>query len=211
MSCDNNTSLITSKAMDRIEIYKSLYYYELSRKEEHRTALGLPAGILALVGGVAGVYIKELADSDIGDFSTVILFIITFMLMVGIMSTLYYLGKSYHNNDYRRIPYVADFEKYYDGLRKHYEGDVGEEMLIDKEFESEFVDRIASEQMANSITNEYRTDQLYLANFCLLSCLVLVALGAVPYFFRLLDRNDEPQKVEIVSTSSYTPPADSTQ
>ncbi|HMB90901.1 MAG TPA: hypothetical protein VKP65_08645 [Rhodothermales bacterium] len=181
--------------MNRLEFYKDLYFAELERKEELRTALTLPIGILTVLGGVIAIYLREIGRAEMLDVSISFLGVFTFLLIMSFLATVRNLVKSYHVYTYDFVPYATDLEQAYQDLVVYHE--TVEEAEAD--FESSVLQSLVIAHRKNAFNNDSKSSHIHNANQTLIYCLVLALICAIPYFLRTLDSKDVVQRIEIVN------------
>lgn len=195
--------------MDRLKFYETLYATELKRKEELRTALTLPTGILTVLGGVIAIYLREIGSAIAAGAgtsgSTAALGVFVFLLIISFLVTVGHLLSSYHDYTYDYVPYATDLEQAYQEYVDHF--DTLEE--ADSEFEASVLASLISAQRKNAFNNDSKSSKLHEANQTLVYCLVLALICSVPYFLRTLQREAPVQLIEIVDSeqdSAIQPP-----
>ena len=197
-TADVQRLLKPSLPLNRAAFYQTLYFAELKRKEELRTALTLPTGILTVLGGVIAIFLRELGRANTVDATVSVLGVLTFLLIISFLLTVSHLIRSYHDYTYDYIPYATDLELAYQELLDYHE--TAEEAEAD--FEASVLHRLVTAHRRNAFNNDSKSSHLHNANQGLIYCLVLVLLCAIPYFLRTLQHNEAVQQIEIVNPTS---------
>lgn len=173
----------------RIDLYETLYFKELQRKEDLRKALNLPTGVLTIIGGVLVVYSREAVTSVAsGSVAWGALSVLTLLLPLTFVVTVRHLLAAYREFEYASLQYIADLEEGYQDLKRYYDSDESTpdpEAAAQRDFELEVIDSLAKTHQKNAFANEERSRSLYEANRALVFCLVLTMLTAIPYLIRI--------------------------
>jgi len=181
--------------MDRLDLYRQLYFEELRRKEELRSALALPVGMLTVLGGVIAIYIRVLGRSSISDPWVVLLGIGTLLLMGTFLLTVTHLIKSYHDYTYSFVPYAPDLEEAFANLMEYHEA----KGQARADFEAELIGSFSKAHKINAFNNDSKSGHLHNANQMLVYSIALVLVCSVPFFVRTNSTSPDVQKVEITN------------
>ncbi|MGQ7279984.1 hypothetical protein ACT91Q_18730 [Brevibacillus thermoruber] len=195
--------------MDRHELYKEMYYYELEQKEKINNRLGILIGILPVLFG-AGFYCLENSDQvNLGNWTTIFYIILSLFLLSLVLTTIYII-RTYLGYKYRYLSLPSDIEQYLHALRGFYEseGNYTEEVvnqLISSDLK-EFLTNIYIENTNfNMIENERKLQFLWRAGAFFTASIVCGALLGMLYFWGKDDQLQKPIKVQVVNVNGFSP------
>lgn len=182
---------------------KGRYDFELQRKEQQTTSLGLPVGVLGGLGGVVALMARSFTWTD-----TRLVVLFAPLLVVDVISfivCMVYLSRVYHRQTYVYLPKLADLDAALREWREFYQDAKASAPGDEDFFEHEFRRRIIDATDRNTETNDVRSALLYWARVWLLTVLWVTTIAGIPYVADQV-RHFMPRP----ATTQQTPPAATT-
>ncbi len=186
--------------MNLEEIYREHYFFEINRKHQLTSQLGIPIGVLTILGGVIAFFVKSV--QYIADVKWIMLAAIVLISMFFLGRTIYYLIRSYYGYTYRYIPTPKEIEKYREELVAYYEAEGTPEGDPGTEIKDFLLDRYAICTHENTINNDSKSAYFHKANTSLIFTLILVILCSIPYLLIKYSQPEAIQKIEIINFPS---------
>lgn len=203
---DSNNKLLESVDMDKIILYREIYYREIERKNDLEKSLVLPAGLITALCTALFYFITKF------NFSCClwlrILFVILTCLATGCIGvTIYYLFKAYNNftfgYEYHYIPYCGFIEEYYIDLIDYYSKRHKQKMIVmrktEERFKKYFIDQYIEKSDENMYNNDMKQSYLYRARVFLIFSLISIFLLVIPYGLNYYNYSNSMRKVIIVN------------
>lgn len=182
--------------MDKHEFLKEHYFFEISRRHQLTSALSIPIGIVAILGGVLAFFLQNIKPSF--SPSSLVLTILLVLAVYFVIRTIYFIIKSYHNYTYGYVATPKQLMEYYKQLIEYYKSIGSSTDEADKELELQINDQYAHYASQNTRNNDSKSEYLHKANSNLIYSLVLVTVCAGPYLFITQSGEDRVQKFELV-------------
>ena len=179
--------------------FEELYKSELEHRERLRGAVGLPLGLLMVIGGLLGTMSQSI------ELRPALLSVLFWIAVTGgvvyFVRAAYFLVLSYHGHVYKAMPFALQRKEYRDQLREwhaKYGGGAGEG---DVEF-ANYIERLYAEAAdRNAYVNTVKSEYLFSANASLILCVILTAIAYLPYAVSRRLVSEPVQKVQIVEPS----------
>lgn len=181
---------------------EELYKQETEHRERIRTALGVPVGLLVVIGGGLGAMLQS-AWIEVG------VLCIFFWLLASascgfFLKAMYFLVRSYHGHVYRQMPFPAEQLRYRDGLREWHNKYGGGQVEADREYAAYLEDRYTDAADHNAYVNVAKSEYLFRANASMVNCVVLTVLAFVPFATHRISNPAAVQKIEILKWPTDT-------
>lgn len=161
------------------DFLKSRYDFELQRKEQQTTSLGLPVGILGGLGSVMALMARSFTWNSV---SLVVWFAPLLVFdVISFLVCMWYLSRVYHRQTYVYLPRLADLDSTLKEWRDFYQDAKVSEPADEDFFEHEFRRRIIDATDRNTETNDIRSALLYWARVWLLTILWVTTFAGIPY------------------------------
>ena len=198
------------------DFIKDQYLFELERKNQLRISLNLPTGVLIVLGGLLGFFVKEFPY----DFSTPTTFI--FLLFLGIatiffLKAVYHLIRSFYGRTYVFIETPGELKIYYDKLLQHHrnlsdyyksleeyygveprESDYPKpEVLAKQDFQEFLSQKYISATNENTWNNDSKSERLHSANLFLIFTLCSTLVCSVPFLYADLNKPEKIHRIRI--------------
>lgn len=160
------------------DFLKGRYDFELQRREQQTTSIGLPVGILGGLGSVMALMARSFTWSDV----TLTSFFAPLLVLgvVAFVICMVYLSRVYHRQTYVYLPKLADLDNTLAEWREFYQD--SKVSGADQDFfEHEFRRRIMDATDRNTDINDERSALLYWARVWLLTVLWLTTFAGIPY------------------------------
>lgn len=183
--------------MNLQEIYKEHYFFEINRKHQLTSQLGIPIGVLTILGGAIAFFVKSVQYAY--DMKFLLLGAAVLISIFFLGRTIYYLIRSYYGFTYRYIPTPQEIEGYKQELSVYYETERALECDADKEVKEFLSERYAICTHENTINNDSKSAYLHKANTSLIFTLIFVMLCSVPYLSIKFTQPEKVQKIEIIN------------
>ncbi len=184
------------------EIYKEHYFFEINRKHQITGQLGIPIGVLTILGGAIAFFVKSVQYNF--DIKCLILAGTILISIFFLVRTIYCLIRSYYGYLYRYVPTPQEIEEYRKELSAYYESEATPEGDVNKEIEDYLLERYAICTHANTINNDSKSAYLHKANKYLIFTLIFVIISSIPYLAIKFTQPEHIQKIEIVNIPPKT-------
>ncbi len=170
-----------AETFDYIEdLYKEIYYREHERRENIRSGLNFPAGIIVILGGVLAFYITNLPRLNF-DILTTFFGITLFGMLIGITWAVYHVFRVYYGHDMYFIATTKKLEDYRKDLQDYYGiNDLYDEKTVD-ELRRFLVDQYIQCSTYNTLVNDKKSAYLHRANRGIIIALISLFLSLFPY------------------------------
>ena len=178
--------------------FEDLYKSESEHRERLRGAVGLPLGLLMVIGGLLGT-MSQSVEAKLA-IPSVLFWLAATVGVVYFVRAAYFLIRSYHGHVYKAMPFALERKEYRDQLREWHVEYGGGTQDGDREYE-DYLERLYAEAAdRNAYVNTVKSEYLFRANASLIVCVVWTAIAFLPYAFsRRLD-SEPVQKVQIVES-----------
>ena len=181
----------------RIELFKALYFFEWSRRDQLTAALTIPIAADVLLGGLLAFLLRQYPYA--ADWLTVLFVVLIGTTVVFLVGSVFWLARSYHGYDYDRLPMSGDLLAHANTLRSYYEGVNDAEARVDEDFDAEFVDRLVSATDVNARNNIKKAAHLHTGTRLLIFLMVFAGLATIVYLVKTLGAPETVTRVEIVA------------
>jgi len=177
--------------------FEELYKHELEHKERLRAAIGIPLGLLVVIGGLLGAMLQSVWFEPGG---------LCFWFWLAALGSalffvraMYFLVRSYHGHVYKAMPFALEGRTYRDRLR-HWHATYGNGSHEgDREYE-EYLERLYAEAADhNACVNLAKSEYLFQANTSVVYCVILTVTTFVPFAVHRVLRPVAVQKIEIIN------------
>ena len=176
--------------------FEELYKSELEHKERLRGAVGLPLGLLMVIGGLLGTMSQSMELRP--TLSSVWFWIAVTGGVVYFVRAAYVLIRAYHGHVYKAMPFALQQKEYRDQLREWHAKYGGGAHEGDVEYEN-YLERLYAEAAdGNARVNTVKSEYLFSANASLIVCVILTAIAFLPYAVSRRLVSEPVQKVQIV-------------
>lgn len=198
------------------DFIKDQYLFELERKNQLRTSLNLPTGVLIVLGGLLGFFAKEFPYN----LSTVITIIFFFFLAAStvlFLIAVYHLIRSFYGRTYAFIETPGELKTYYDELLQHHrnlsdyyksleeyygveprEKNYPEpEELAEQDFQEFLSQKYISATNENTWNNDSKSERLHSANLFLIFTLCSTLVCSVPFLYADLNKPEKIHQIQI--------------
>ena len=101
------------------DFIKDQYLFELERKNQLRTSLNLPTGVLIVLGSLLGFFTKEF-PYNLSTVITIIFFFFFATSTILFLIAVYHLIRSFYGRTYAFIETPGELKTYYDELLQHH-------------------------------------------------------------------------------------------
>jgi hypothetical protein len=182
--------------MDKHDFLKEHYFFEINRRHQLTSALSIPIGIVALLGGVLAYFLQNIKPSLSWPHIAMIVLLVFALYFVG--RTAYFLIRSYHNYTYGYVATPKQFLEYHQQLVEYYRAIGSDPVEADNELEKQINEQYAQYATQNTQNNDSKSEYLHRANSSLIYSLILVLACALPYLFLSLTGNGRVQQIEVV-------------
>ena len=199
-----------------LDFVKDQYLSELERKNQLRTSLNLPTGVLIVLGSLLGFFAKEFPY----DLSTVTMIIFFFLLgtsTILFVITVCYLILSFHGRTYFYIETPGELKSYYDELIHHHrnlsdyyksleeyygveprEKDYPEpEVLAKQDFQKILLQKYISATNENTWNNESKSARLHSSNLFLIFTLCITLFCGMSFLYADLNKPEKIHRIRI--------------
>lgn len=165
--------------MNDLEIYKSMYYYELDTKEKINSRITIPIGVATLLTSGAGFFFSKLPKFS--DLSWKYIFIEIFIIyLMSLIKMIMDILKVYSGYEYTYIEanvvreFQLDIKKYYDENYEEYFVKLGnsKNSLIEKDFKEKLIERYVEASKSNIKLNEKKLGYLRDIGLTTIICLI---------------------------------------
>lgn len=199
---------IMENKMDRYELYKDLYFFEIDRKQKLTNGLGIPIGFATVLASAIFFYLREFNFSQ--NFTTLaFLGLLTFALFK-LGRGIYFIIKSNYDYSYRYLPKGEELEDYFlknlghnEKLEKYNKKndlkDIDHLEKSSNEFKSFLIRKFVHANQKNGQNNRNKSEYMHSASGCLIYAFVIISISAVPYFIQEHIHPDKAPKVEIIN------------
>lgn len=198
------------------DFIKDQYLFELERKNQLRTSLNLPTGVLIVLGSLLGFFAKEFPYN----LSTVITIIFFFFLATStilFLIAVYHLIRSFYGRTYAFIETPGELKTYYDELLQHHrnlsdyyksleeyygveprEKNYPEpEELAEQDFQEFLSQKYISATNENTWNNDSKSERLHSANLFLIFTLCSTLVCSVPFLYADLNKPEKIHRIRI--------------
>jgi hypothetical protein len=177
--------------------FEELYKYELEHNERLRAAVGVPLGLLVVIGGLLGALLQSVWFEK--GVLCVLFWLAALASALFFVQTVYLLARSYHGYTYKAMPFALDMRRYRDGLREWHKLYGAEPDEGDREYEKYLEHQYAEAADHNASQNLAKSEYLFRANAALVRCVILTAVTFVPFAIHRLSSPTVAQKIEIIN------------
>lgn len=180
--------------MDHLDHSKSIYFHEVSRKNDLNSSIAFPAGVIgALAAGIATI-----ATSLDGEWRAIewICFIASTFTVIFLAIAALYLARSYHGYTYRYIPIPTELAKWRSSLQPALSLHMAEEY-----YQLELIKLFDEGSAVNTVNNDIKSTNLYRATFWILLALSSFAISSGGYIGHKIGA--KPLKGEASSTTIF--------
>jgi len=183
--------------MDIHQFYKEHYFHEANRRHQLTNALAIPIGVLTVIGGALIVVAKHL-DTPL---TCIELFTLQFLAISSILllTTIYFLIKSYFNYSYGYIATSQELKDYRDKLIEFYKAESKSEEIAEKDLEEYINSQYAEHTHLNAQSNDLKSYYIHKANGFLIATLLAAFVSSIPYVADTIIKPTEPQKIEVIN------------
>lgn len=165
--------------MEFLDLYKSMYYYELETKEKINSRINIPIGIATVLAGGAGVFLEkviQLPDSTKKGICIIVfgIYILAlFKIVIGIFKTYCMYEYSYVTAEMIR-EFQMEIIKYYDEYYDEYflESGTSKDDLIAKDISEKLIERYVEATTKNMASNKKKLGYLRFIGLTTLVCLI---------------------------------------
>ena len=164
------------------ELFKELYLYELSRKEELTGRVTILLTAVTVVGAVVGSLLE--AHPISGDVLSLIFGSLLILAIFFYGSSVYYLTRLYTGYTYKAIPTPAKLQAYYQELVTFYTENPEEKGGAREKFQTYINKRYAEATEVNALNNEAKAAYHAKALRALIFVLLFLSLAAVPHLLK---------------------------
>lgn len=188
-----------------LEFASELYERELARREHLVSAVSLPAGILALVGGLLGAVANDFTYSN--KVLTAFFAVALIMAAACFAWSLWNLLRAHVGHVYEFLPRPKTLHEFYLGTLAHYRDEPDPPVRARVDFDDLLLRRYVEAAEKNTNTNDRKSEILHQANRALASAMVLALLCGVLHAIDMRMSAQErrgtaeagvPHKVEVV-------------
>lgn len=176
--------------------FEELYKSELEHKERLRGAVGLPLGLLMVIGGLLGTMSESMELRPA--LPSVLFWIAVTGGVVYFVRAAYFLIRAYHGHVYKGMPFALQRKEYRDQLREWHAKYGGGAHEGDVEYENHLERLYAEAADRNADVNTVKSEYLFSANASLIVCVILTAIAFLPYAVSRRLVSEPVQKVQIV-------------
>ena len=176
--------------------FEELYKSELEHKERLRGAVGLPLGLLMVIGGLLATMSQSMELMPTLPF---VLFWIAVTGGVGyFVRAAYFLIRAYHGHVYKAMPFALQRKEYSDQRREWHTNHGGGAHEGDVEY-ANYEERLYAEAAdRNADVNTVKSGHLFSANASLIVCVILTAIAFLSYAVSRRLVSEPVRKVQIV-------------
>jgi hypothetical protein len=162
-----------------VDLASRLYERELERREHLISAVSLPAGILAIVGGLLGAVATDFSYSVkiLSPFFTVAL------IAAGLcfVWSLVFLVRAHVGHTYTYLANPEELRQFYVGTLAHYSDQPDPAAAAKVDFDDFLIRRYVAAADKNTNTNDRKSETLHQANRALATALVPALLCGILY------------------------------
>jgi hypothetical protein len=180
--------------------FEELYKHELEHRERLRAAIGIPVGLLVVIGGLLGAILQSFW------FEAGILCYWFWLAVLGsalfFVRAVYFLVRSYHGHTYRVMPFALESRTYRDALRDWHARYGNGPHEGDREYE-DYLERLYAEAADhNAYENAAKSEHLFRANTFVVCCVISAAVTFVPFAIHRVSSPAVVHKIEITNQSA---------
>lgn len=177
--------------MDELELYKELYYFELTCKESIDARFTNPFSVYVILLGGMG-YLINLARPLQNETKSGIIIMLFIFYGISLVHTGYRLYRAYHGHVYKcianpmlLIQYKTQMQNYYDTSFDEFFSQEAEskEQLIQKDFKEYLLERYADAATHNQNVNHYKCYLFLKVGNCLVISAVLWVIVFIVIIF----------------------------
>lgn len=134
--------------MEKLELYKNMYYYELDMKEKINSRINIPISINTVLVGGLGYFINDVRKLPnrtwVGFY-----FILLSIFAISVVATTVYVFIAYYGYAYKYITpsmireFDVELKKYYDDNYEEYfkQDGISKNELVNKSFQEKLIDK----------------------------------------------------------------------
>lgn len=205
------------------DFIKDQYLFELERKNQLRTSLNLPTGVLIVLGSLLGFFAKEF-PYDLSTVITIIFFCLLGTSTILFLITVYHLIRSFYGRTYAFIETPGELKIYYDELLHHHrnlsdyyrsleeyygveprERDYPKpEVLAKQDFQEFLSQKYISATNENTWNNDSKSERLHSANLFLIFTLCSALVCSVPFLYADLNKPEKIHRIRINNVSEIS-------
>jgi hypothetical protein len=180
--------------MERYDFYKSLYDHELSQRQVLDGALNTPLSGLLLLGGIIGVYAKDLTLTY--EFWPITSLVTILVASICFARTLWLLILSWRITGYK---YLQPANAWLDWDRQS-ELSSQTPLEMDEEFVEEAISKHSQAATFNRRMNTRKSTLLYMARRNLVVTIFAVLLGLIPFLVRTYNPTGTIYKIKVLDS-----------
>ncbi len=176
--------------------FEELYKSEFEHRERIQAAIGIPVGLLVIIGGLLGLMLQSAWFEK--RFICIWFWVSVLTASVHFVMAVYFLIRSYHGHHYKMAPFAREQRDYRLALRDWYSKQGKDPSEGDKEYAAWIENLYVEAADHNARTNYDKSEYLFRANAAVVKCLILAVLTFLPFATHRILTPPPTQKVEIV-------------
>ncbi len=180
-----------------LDFLRNQYEFELERKNELSSAVGLPGGLLTALGGLLG-YMAQHFSFEFRYLTAGFVFGLGFAGAFFVTAVVL-LIRSYWGHAYQYIPSPGVLQKYRDALRDYYQTTQGNDGPTEAEFSDYLARKIIEATDANTFANDSKSAYLHRGNGMVIGVLVFTIASGIPYVVDAIRQTEKVPKVQITN------------
>ena len=198
------------------DFIKDQYLLEIERKNQLRTSLNLPTGVLIVLGGLLGFFAKDF-PYNLSTGTTIIFFFLLATSTILFLIAVYHLIRSFYGRTYAFIETPGELKTYYDKLLHHHrnlsdyyksleeyygveprEKDYPKpEVLAKQDFQEFLSQKYILATNENTWNNDSKSARLHSANLFLIFTLCSTLACSVPFLYADLNKPEKIHRIRI--------------
>lgn len=183
-----------------LDFYKEMYYFELQRKDNLNSSLGLPIGIVILLAGGVLYYIQNLPVLFL-DVWTVVFFATFILGGICLAVAIVFLVLALWNHEYSYLPTPSEIEAYRKALIQYYKQNPDMPAGMDEDFHNFLYEQFCMHVEKNTGSNDSKSGHLHVGLGWVIGAIVFLAVSMGPFYkIRLTEK--PVQKVEVINLDS---------
>ena len=168
--------------MDRLDIYRKAYEFEIGRKKEAEENLTFVTSVVVIVCTAISYILLNSYNLDVKFRAPI--YVITFFVAIFISGTIFFTFRSIFNFEWGYLSHPRVMEKYYLDLVDYCkEYSISDENYPDSEFNKYVLDQYISHASRNGYNNDRRSYFIHISKFFIIAVVGFTVLDGCVFLF----------------------------